>query len=203
MTEQTQFSSKLNGAPKVEVSRDHIRLVQRRHFGWIFVGFPVLLVSALLISKYSRKSAFRQDPLAYLAQALEKFEWFEWLAFGVGGFLFLVFVIIGLLYVLWVRELDIDLKRKRFRFRTGLAGRIKTIELPTDKLTTLRLKRLTTTGNASYGPDRTYEYWSLDLEIPGGAEPLNLGQWGRHEEAIAEAERWRQWLPALELQAGD
>lgn len=203
MTQQAPLSSKLNGAPAVEVSGNRIRLVQRRHFGWILVGFPVLLVSAVLISEYSKKSAFRREPWTYLLHTIESFEWFEWIAFGIASFLFLVSVIGGLLYALWTRELDIDLARKRFRFRTGLAGRITTIEQSTEELTMLRLKRLTATGNASYGTDLTYEYWSLDLEIPGGVEPLNLGQWGRYEEALEEARRWQQWLPDLELQAGN
>ena len=99
--------------------------------------------------------------------------------------------------------MDIDLKQRQFRFRTGLAGRITTIAGSTDELRTLQLTRLTATGRATESPARTYEYWGLDLVIPGGVEPLNLGQWGRHEEAIAEAERWQQWLPTLELQAGN
>lgn len=203
MAQQAPVSSKLNGAPTLEVNRDRIRLVQRRHFGWILVGFPVVFVSAFLISEYSKKSAFRREPWAYLLHTIESFAWFEWIALGIAFFLFLVSVISGLLYALWTRELDIDLARKRFRFCTGLVGRLTTIERSTEELTTLRLKRLTATGNASYGPDRTYEYWSLDLEIPGGVEPLNIGQWGRYEEALDEARRWQQWLPTLKLQPGN
>ncbi|WP_127476458.1 hypothetical protein [Sulfurivermis fontis] len=203
MANPPQFSSKLNGAPRVEVRQDSIRLVQRRHFGWIFVGFPVFLVSVFLISEYSKNSAFRHDPWAYLAQCFKNFEWPEWIAFGVATLLFCVFVISGLLYALWERELEIDLRRRQFRFRTGLAGRITTITGSTDELRTLQLTRLTATGTSTESPARTYEYWSLDLVLPGDVEPLNLGQWGRHEEAIAEAGRWQQWLPTLELQAGN
>lgn len=50
MHDQASSSSKLNGAPTVEVHQDQIRLIQRRHFGWIFVGFPVFFLSAFLLS---------------------------------------------------------------------------------------------------------------------------------------------------------
>lgn len=194
-------SSKLNGSPRLEIRPDRVRLVQRRHFGWILVAFPLSLVAIVLISKYVKEPAFSRNPSAYLLQTLEKLEWYQWGFFGIVTLFVLISVVSGLLYALWMRELDIDLRRGRLRFRTGLAGRIRTIELPTHALTTLRLSRLTATGDSSYGSDRTYEYWSLDLEIQAGVEPLNLGQWGRHEEAIEEAERWKKWLPSLELTA--
>lgn len=56
-------------------------------------------------------------------------------------------------------------------------------------------------GGQVWQAARVCEYWRFDLGIPGGVEPLNIGQWGRHEEAIAEAQRRLQWLPTLELQA--
>lgn len=199
-------SSKLPGAPRVVARFGNVRVEQSRASGWVMLAFGLGIPGAILFSEYAKRASFRADPAAYLGRQIEQLAdiplW-GWPVI-VLGVLFLAFLTgYGTYWVLWRRVLSIDLNLGHVRFETGIWPWVRRIELGRDAFTRIELRRTVLAGTRDHGRPFQHERWELDLPVPGCTQPLHLGMWGLRVEAIAEAERFRAWLPALVLAESD
>lgn len=195
-------SSKMAGGPAISTPPGKVVVVQRKLIGWGLLAFGLGMPAAVLVSD----PRFRRNPQAYLVAALEGLGRTATLAIALAGLFFLSLALYGLFWLLWTRELVVDLNAKRLRFRTGLWPRLRTVEAGTGEIKTIHLWRKVAYTQAidavAPGGD-PLESWEVRLDLPGGVEPLFLGEWGERREAREEIERWRAIVPGLTVEERD
>ena len=194
-------ASLVHGAPRVTRHGGHVRVVQSPVVGWALLGFGLGLPAAIIFSEFG---GLPPDLPARLLRAWAGAE-------GMARFGMIVFVLFsgalslyGLFWLLWRRELDIDVNVGRWRFVSGLPLARRILEGRKDDAFIAELQRQLRSASFVQGGEMVnpssgapLESWELRLAIPGNAEPLFLGEWGQKEEALAEIEAWRAILPRL------
>ena len=196
--------SLVNGAPRVVCRGGHVQVIQSPIIGWVMLGFGLGLPAAIAISEYG---GIPSDLPTRLLHAWSASQGVALLGMAAFALLFGGLAAYGLFWLLWRRDLDIDLNVGRWRFVSGLPLARRRYEGRRDDAFVAQLRRQLRSSNAAIagdlgnpmsGPAR--ESWDLRLAIPGAAEPLFLGEWGEKAEALAEIEAWREILPRLAVE---
>lgn len=122
---------------------------------------------------------------------------------GIFGVFFSLIFLWGLVWLIWTRELQIDLAQRRYFFLTGIGPWKRRLTGMCDEALKLRLlhKQYASSGAQSTGMSgRSMEAWELSLEFPGASEPLYLGEWGKHDEVMAEIAAWQEIFPRATIE---
>lgn len=199
------LSSLVNGAPRVTRHGAHVRVAQSPVVGWAPLIFGLGLPAAIVFSE------FGGIPSDLPARLLAAWSAAEGLArFGIAAFVLFFggLSLYGSFWLLWRRELDVDVIIGRWRFVSGLPLIRRTWSGHKDDAFVAQLHRhlrssVNRAGDAGSASGPPMQSWALRLAIPGDAEPLFLGEWGLKEEALAEIEAWRAILPRISIEESE
>lgn len=188
--------SLIHGAPRIRRAGGRVMLRQSRLIGWSLLALFGILPGLAAYARYGARPA----------ELLREAATLSGLALAMAGLMLLLIVLLaayGAFWVLWRREFDIDTGQRRWSFVSGIGPWAKRLSGSNDAAFALHLIRKRMSASRSDGAGGqlpfggpTRESWELRLAIPGGREPLFLGEWGEESEARAEIDAWRRLLPA-------
>jgi hypothetical protein len=190
------------GAPRITQPPGALVVTQRKTTGWVLLGISVGVPAAVL---YAERQTWWADPLHALRVASEQLQGGELAAALLVLLFFTAMFAYGVFWLLWQRELRIDLNRRRYVFTTGVWPWLRRHEgaCNADLVLQLSCKRYSSTNatgdsGSTSGPEM--EGWELRLALPGCREPLFLGEWSDHADAMATCETWRRTFPNLHVE---
>lgn len=195
-------SRPLPGAPRTTQSPGGLVVTQRKTVGWVLLGISVGVPAMVL---YAERRSWWADPLHSLRVTSEQLQGGALVAALLALALFTAMFAYGVFWLLWQRELRVDLIRHRYVFTTGVWPWLRRHEgtCAVELVLQLSRKRYSSANAAGdpgsmSGPDK--ESWELRLALPGCREPLFLGEWSEYSDALATCETWRGTFPNLHVE---
>lgn len=196
-------SSLIAGAPRVTRWGGQVRIAQTRVIGWAMSAFGLGIPAAVLLSEYG---GIPPDLAERLLRAWSIAGALERLGMAVFALFFGAIAAYGLFWLLWRRELTLNLNGGGWHFVSGLPLLRRRVAGRLDAAFVALLHRQLRAGSNVYADGshphggEPLESWELRLAIPGHAEPLFLGEWGERAEAMAEIAEWSAILPRLTVE---
>lgn len=190
-----------SGFPLMTRSAGSLRVAQGRGVGWVLLSIALSVPGAILVDEMFR------DSVKPFVTRFELIRQMDFLALAGMAFFLLFFgalFVYGLFWVLWKREFTVDLAAGRYRFVTGVLLWQQQCAGQCSDVLTMHLARKRISGDTPgvpYGMSGSLlESWELRLAIPGCREPFFLGEWGDHDEALAEGAAWREIFDHLVIE---
>lgn len=181
-------------SPVINEQQGVVSVRQRKIIGWALLAFsPGIPLVIWLASGRSSSAAWAE---------IVALDGFSLLGAGLIGLILAAVFAYGLFWLLWRRELLIDTAARRYVFVSGIGPLLSRHAGRCDDPLRLMLLRqriggMNLSGDIGSMSGADLEHWQLKLIIPGGREPLYLGDHADRAEATTAAERWRRWFPNL------